>query len=139
MKPVRLTLAASLGLFLCWSPVRSQSPAPTVDFNRDVHTIIAAKCLACHSAEKRSGGLSLATYTDVIDGGRSGAAVRPGNSAGSLLMARITGTTAPQMPLGLPPLSEAEIATIRTWIDQGARATQREVGSTADPGKADGS
>src|SRR6202000_1502865 len=113
------TIAASALAVLCWS----QSNPATVDFDRDVHTIIAAKCLICHSAEKRSGGLSLATYSDVLDGGRSGAAVRPGNSAGSLLVHRITGTTAPQMPFSLPPLSDAEIATIRLWIDQSARAT----------------
>jgi hypothetical protein len=101
----------------------SQNAAPTVDFARDVHPIIATRCLGCHSAEKRSGGLSLATYSDVIDGGRSGAVVRPGNSANSLIMARITGATQPQMPFGLDPLTPEQIATIRTWIDQGARET----------------
>ena len=118
----RKTLAALLVL-LCSSPARlsSQNAPATVDFDRDVHTIIAAKCLACHSAEKRSGGLSLATYADILDGGRNGGTVRPGNSAGSVIVQRITGTTAPQMPLGFPPLSDAEINTIRTWIDQGAR------------------
>lgn len=127
---VRLTAAAGLLILLCFSPERLVSqnslpgvPPATVDFDRDVHTILAAKCLMCHSAEKRSGGLSLATYADVLDGGRSGGTVRPGKSADSVLMMRITGATAPQMPFGFPPLSEAEINTIRTWIDQGARAT----------------
>jgi hypothetical protein len=119
MSPVRLVTAASLALFLGWS----QDAAPKVDFAREVHPIIATHCLGCHSAEKRSGGLSLATYADVIDGGRSGAVVRPGNSANSLIIARITGTTQPQMPFGLAPLSPEQIATIRTWIDQGARET----------------
>jgi hypothetical protein len=124
--PVRTTLAAAGLLILLWStPARlaSQNSPATVDFDRDIHTILAAKCLACHSAEKRSGGLSLATYSDVLDGGRSGAVVKPGNSAASLIILRLTGATQPQMPFGLPPLSEAEINTIRTWIDQGARAT----------------
>ncbi len=130
--PVRLTAAAGLLVLLWSSPGRlaSQNTAPMVDFDRDVHTILATKCLACHSAEKRSGGLSLATYSDVLDGGRSGGAVRPGNSAGSLILQRITGATAPQMPFGLPPLSEAEVNSIRVWIDQGARATP-----TSDPAR----
>ena len=122
-------IAAATGVvaLLCVLPGRlasqdAQQPA-TIDFDRDVHTIIATRCLMCHSAEKRSGGLSLETYADVLDGGRSGAAVRPGNSAASLIIHRITGTTAPQMPFGLEPLSTAEINTIRAWIDQGARAT----------------
>ena len=54
---------------------------PTIDYQQQVHTILAAKCLICHSAERRSGGLSLAAYADVLDGGRSGAAIRPGDSA----------------------------------------------------------
>src|SRR4051794_25204131 len=120
LKLFRLTAAGSLLAIFCWS---QQNGPVTVEFDRDVHTILAAKCLTCHSAEKRSGGLSLATYADVLDGGRSGAAVRPGNSAASLIVHRITGTAAPQMPLALPALMPAEITTIRTWIDQGARAT----------------
>ena len=94
-----------------------------IDYARDVHPILAAKCFSCHSQEKRSGGLSLGTYTDVLEGGRSGAAIKPGSAAASLLVERATGEMQPQMPLGGPPLSAAEIATLRTWIDQGARAT----------------
>jgi hypothetical protein len=62
-----------------------------VDYQQQVHTILAAKCLSCHSSERRSGGLSLAAYADALDGGRSGAAIRPGNSAGSLLVQCIIG------------------------------------------------
>jgi len=123
---LKRTLAVAGLIVLLWfSPSRlsSQNKPATVDFNRDIHTILATKCLACHSAEKRSGGLSLATYADVLDGGRSGAVVRPGNSANSLIIQHLTGSVEPQMPFGLPPLSEAEIGTIRAWIDQGARAT----------------
>jgi uncharacterized protein DUF1549/uncharacterized protein DUF1553/cytochrome c len=99
------------------------NPPPTIDYQQQVHTLLAAKCLSCHSAERRSGGLSLTAYADALDGGRSGAAIRPGDSAGSLLMMRITGEVAPQMPLGRPALSAGEIATIRRWIDEGARET----------------
>jgi len=102
---------------------QAASPSPTVDYQPHVHTILSAKCLRCHSAERRSGGLSLAAYVDVLEGGRSGAAIRPGNSTGSLLMSRITGNIAPRMPLNAPELSAEEIATIRAWIDEGARET----------------
>jgi hypothetical protein len=67
--------------------------------------------------------LSLASYGDALEGGRNGAAVRPGDSAGSLLVRRITGDVAPSMPLGKAALSAGEIATIRAWIDEGARET----------------
>ncbi len=95
----------------------------TVDYQNQIHTILAAKCLSCHSAERRSGGLSLAAYADVLEGGRSGGSLRPGDSAGSLIVQRITGEIAPAMPLGRPALSPGEIATIRGWIDEGARET----------------
>ncbi len=101
----------------------SQSPAPLVDYDRDVHTILANRCLACHSQEKRSGGLSLAAYEDIVNGGRTGAAVKPGNSADSLLFQRITGVVQPRMPYGGEPLGEKEVGTLRQWIDQGARPT----------------
>src|SRR5437868_6617552 len=75
-----------------------------IDSDRQVHPILAAKCVVCHSQEKRSGGLSLANWRDTLDGGRSGATVRPGNSASSLLLKRITGENEPRMPLGGDPL-----------------------------------
>jgi hypothetical protein len=101
--------------------VFSQIPPSMVDFDRQVHPILAAKCFSCHSQEKRSGGLSLAAYSDALNGGRSGAAVKPGDSGASLMVRRITGEMQPRMPLGGEPVSAAEIATIRSWIDQGAR------------------
>jgi uncharacterized protein DUF1549/uncharacterized protein DUF1553/cytochrome c len=104
------------------------NPAPTIDYQQQVHTILAARCLSCHSAERRSGGLSLAAYIDVLEGGRSGAAIRPGDAAGSLLMQRLTGQVGPPMPLNMPALSAGEITTIRLWIDEGARET---IGSAA--------
>jgi hypothetical protein len=115
------------GLLLAGS-LWAQAP---VDFQRQVHPILAAKCVSCHSAEKRSGGLSLGTLKDVLDGGRSGAAVKPGASAESLLVRRSSGEVAPRMPLAGPALSDAELATLRSWIDQGARATPTSAAAKA--------
>ena len=94
-----------------------------VDYERQVRPILESSCSECHSQDKRKGGLSLATYADVLEGGRNGAAVRPGNSAGSLIVHRVNGDTEPQMPKDELPLDAASIALIRLWIDQGARAT----------------
>jgi hypothetical protein len=92
-----------------------------VDYNRDVHPILATRCFVCHSGDKRSGGLSLATYEDVLQGGRSGAAITPNDAKSSLLMLRVTGENAPRMPMGGTPLAPEEVATLRAWIDEGAR------------------
>ena len=87
-----------------------------------MHPILAAKCFACHSGDKRSGGLALDNYADVLKGGRNGAAVIPGESKSSLLVERAAGQIAPQMPLAGPKLTPAELAAIRAWIDEGARS-----------------
>ena len=39
-----------------------------VDYGRDIHAIFAAHCLVCHNADKRSGGLSLGAYQDILAG-----------------------------------------------------------------------
>lgn len=101
----------------------SLAAADRIDFDRQIHPILAERCVICHSAEKRSGGLSLATLRDALDGGRSGATIKPGSSATSLLIERVTGEMQPRMPLGGDPLTDAQVALLRAWIDDGARAT----------------
>ena len=69
----------------------------------------------------KSGGLNLETYDGLMAGGRTGAAIVPGHGKESLIVQHLTGEVLPQMPNGLPPLPDSDIATIRLWIDQGAR------------------
>ena len=62
-------------------------------------------------------------FAGLLKGGESGeAAIVPGKPAKSYLLEQITpegGKAA--MPKDAPPLSETEIATIRKWIEQGAK------------------
>src|SRR5260370_545332 len=102
--------------------VCSLATAGAVDFTRDVHPILAEHCFTCHGGDKRSGGLSLKDYSEVLKGGRTGAAVLPGHSADSLLLKRVTAATSQMPPVG-NRLTPEEIATIRAWIDDGARET----------------
>jgi mono/diheme cytochrome c family protein len=104
-------------------PLPSQPAAARIDYQRQIRPILAKRCLECHSSDKRKGGLSLATYADALEGGRNGAAIRPGISATSLLVHRLTGEVEPQMPKDEDPLTDAELTLIRQWIDQGARET----------------
>ncbi len=65
------------------------------------------------------GKLKLESAAEILEGGVSGPAIIPGNSAGSLLVKRLLGTTdAPRMPLGAGPLQQEKVALIRAWIDQ---------------------
>lgn len=93
---------------------------PKTGYQRDVHAIFAAKCFACHGGDMRSGGLSLRDYDSVLEGGRSGAALVPGVPSESLLLRRVNGEVQPSMPPG-GKLSAAELATLQSWIAEGAR------------------
>jgi hypothetical protein len=125
----RVIGAAMLTGALIWTTAvmavapQTSARAGRIDFERQVRPIIEKRCLECHSQDKRKGGLSLATYGDALDGGRNGPAIRPGNSARSLLIHRVTGAVEPQMPKDEDPVTAAELALLRQWIDQGARAT----------------
>ena len=91
-----------------------------VDFARDVQPILKARCLSCHNPERHEAGLSVATRAALLKGGASGPALVPGSSRDSLLIQRITGFSAPVMPFASEPLTEAQIETLRDWVDQGA-------------------
>jgi len=113
-------LRLSLGAVCLAAAVGAQAPA--ADYERDIHPILAAKCFACHGGDKRSGGLSLRDYQSVLDGGRSGAVLVPGEPRESLLLKRVTGEMQPAMPPG-GKLSAIEIAALTAWIGEGARMT----------------
>ncbi len=90
------------------------------DFATAVHPILASHCAGCHGGEHPQAGLSFDSREAMLKGGRSGPAIVAGDSAGSLMVRRITGAVTPRMPMGGAALSAAEIAAIRQWIDSGA-------------------
>jgi hypothetical protein len=104
-----------------WILLAATVSAATVDYSRDVHPILAAKCFACHSGDKRSGNLSLANYSEIMRGGRTGKVVSPGVASESTLIQRVLGDGAPLMPPVGQKLEPNEVTLLREWIDQGAR------------------
>lgn len=99
---------------------RAQLSIP-VSFEHDVAPILKASCLRCHGAEQASGNLRLDTYNSMARGGRTGPLAVPRRPLQSLLLGRLMATNEQQrMPRGGARLSEAEIATIGRWIEQGA-------------------
>ena len=91
-----------------------------VDFARDVHPILVARCSGCHNGDRGQGGLSVNTRAELLKGGANGPSIAAGNSAGSLLIQRVAGKLLPRMPMSGEPLSSAEIATLSAWVDAGA-------------------
>jgi hypothetical protein len=102
---------------------RSEEPKGGIDFSRAVQPILTTRCIECHGPKKQENGLRLDHGAAVLRGGDSGPAVVAGKSAESLLLQAVMGTTdsVSRMPLKKPPLSEAEVAVLRRWIDAGAK------------------
>src|SRR5262245_24087054 len=87
------------------------------DFARDIRPILDAHCVACHGEKKQENGLRLDSGAAVLRGGDSGPSVIARKADESLLLQAVLGTsdTVSKMPLKKPPLSEAEVATLRRW------------------------
>ncbi len=115
---VQLALVAVVGAI---------EPAGTpgeVSYFKDVLPILRQKnCTGCHQPAKRGGEYEMTEFAALLKGGESGsAAVVPGHPGKSYLIEQITpkGGKA-DMPKDAAPLTDAQIATIRKWIEQGAK------------------
>ena len=95
---------------------------PSVSFENDVFPIFQSKINGCVSCHGGNGGLTLDTYTHLMQGGSVGPVVIPGNGEGSVIIKKLRGTAGfgSRMPLGGSPLPDATIALISLWITQGA-------------------
>lgn len=95
------------------------SVSTAIDFARDVVPIFEARCLECHGPEKVKGDLRL---DQPLDEGPEPHILVPGDPAASELFQRVTLPAADLdiMPAKGDPLSAAQIAVLRRWIEQGA-------------------
>jgi len=99
------------------------TPEQTAFFEQHIQPILANHCYDCHSTATSSDGqLRLDDRNAVLQGGKSGPAIIPGNPDESLLIKRILQEDArTRMPKGeSEPLSSAEVADLKAWIAQGA-------------------
>ncbi|MCE9533464.1 MAG: DUF1549 domain-containing protein, partial [Planctomycetes bacterium] len=102
----------------------NSAAAADVDYLREIKPLLAAHCTRCHGPLKQEGKLRLDTVPFMKRGGKQGAAIVPRRSTESLLIEMISGKGGLQMPpKGSGEKLEAnEIARLREWIDQGAKA-----------------
>src|SRR5262245_12910068 len=90
--------------------------------DKEAFFILKRKCLQCHGEAVQMSGLDLRTLETILKGGEKGPAIVPGNAEESRLYRRVAGLEKPAMPMvPLRPLTEQEIAVIKSWIDQGAK------------------
>lgn len=96
-----------------------------IDFTAQIEPILRERCYECHGEKKGRGKLRLHVRDLALKGGATGPLLVPGDSAKSYLVQRLLGEGGEdRMPLDEDPLSEAETALIRAWIDQGAHWPQ---------------
>ena len=105
----------------------------------DIIPILLRHCTICHNQRRREGGLDLRTKASMLQGGKSGPALVPGEPEKSPMLQRILARLMP--PLGVfdsgvtrPP--EPEIEKLRLWIAQGAPENEVQpdvAGTEPDP------
>ena len=96
--------------------------AADVDFAKDVQPVLRKNCFACHGAAMQTSGLRLDQGGAALKGGYGGAAIKPGDAAGSALIARVSGAAGvPVMPPAGARLTADQVKLLRQWIDEGAK------------------
>ena len=86
------------------------------DLEQEIQSLLQRRCLSCHGPKTKTAGLDLSTREGALKGGVSGAALKPGSPAQSLLLGRVLkGQMPPAAPL--PP---AEKELMQRWIESGA-------------------
>jgi WD40 repeat protein len=94
-----------------------------VSYDKEVEPILYKKCIACHSGPVKEAKLDLGSYEGLIKGGKRGASIIPGKGDTSRLYKSCGRTQKPLMPpKDEVPLTPEELALIKLWIDQGAKA-----------------
>ena len=103
--------------------VSSSTAAEPVSFMKDVAPILLRRCAGCHGDKKAEGGYRLHTFVYLLESGDSGEIPVDAEEADrSLLLQRIIEMDETiRMPQKDDPLSDGEVALIKTWIQQGAR------------------
>lgn len=123
MKPAVNFFVATLSVAIAWSPTLSTSGTepPSPSFRRDIRPIFNAHCVECHGGVKQAGDISFVQRDAALS------VIEPGNPEESILMDRVTSDDEFEImppPEHGAPLSEKEIATLRTWIREGAEWMQ---------------
>ncbi len=112
----------------------------------EVGEIIINTCAVsgCHNAQSKdaAGGLNLSSWEALFAGGRNNIAVVPYRPDQSIMLfftntdSTLGPTLEPTMPFEREPLTNAQVATLRNWILQGAPDCEGFVKFSDNPGRA---
>ena len=122
-----VTLAAVLGL-----AATAGAQNEPINFTDHIRPIMERACWNCHGEAAQLSDLDLSSRDGALEGGTKGPAIVPGRAEDSLLFRMVAGLDQPSMPMTGDPLSDAELAAVRTWIDEGAHWDTEAVTTAAD-------
>jgi len=121
MKPMHVPSAFAIalcGLWIAACPLALSA----ADFAKEIEPILIKRCSECHGPDKQKADLRLDTRAAALKPAKSGKiALVPGKASTSEILLRVTSTDPDEV---MPPkggrLSDAEVAALRKWIDDGA-------------------
>ena len=115
---MRIILSTAL-MFVTVTAVSADEKNPT--YADDAAPIFKQHCYSCHGLDNQKADLDLSSYSNMMLGGSSGEVVKPGDADGSRLYALTSHAEKPEMPPKADKIPEAQLVTLKLWIDQGAR------------------
>ena len=121
------------------APTPDQEAARVDFFEKKIRPLLSDHCYACHSAEtKPAGGLRVDDRNGLLGGGDTGPAVVPGHPEKSLILERIHHSDPKKrMPKEGDLLTEAEVADLTTWIQDGVAWPRERIPASLGKNRAD--
>jgi WD40 repeat protein len=113
-------------------PIADLKRSEPVDFDREVRPFLSDNCLSCHCQTTTKGGLNMETPELMLKGGDTGPAIVPQKGSDSLLLQAAAHV---DNDLTMPPrdnkakaknLTSQQLALLKLWIDQGAKASPKK-------------
>lgn len=106
-------------------------PAAELDFYRDIYPFLKVNCISCHNKTTTKADLNMETPELMLKGGETGPGIVTGKGAESLVVLASMHQHDMEMPpgnnkSGAVDLTPAQVALLRQWIDQGAKASVQE-------------
>src|SRR6516162_3635124 len=120
----RIAFTMIVGMLIAPGVIRAAdkpaAAAKKTTYEEHVLPVLRDSCVGCHGPDKKRGGLAVLTFTELMQGGSSGAVVKPGDPDGSRLFLLMAHKAEPAMPPKAPKLEQAKLDVVQRWIAEGA-------------------
>ncbi len=120
LRRLLIVSAICCGLLAPGTAWSQHSPKPEIEFTRTIKPILEAKCYECHGPSMRSGGVRFDQRDAVVGGGYTQQPLLGGTLQTNEIYRRVASADVSyRMPKGKPPLTAAELALFRRWVEAG--------------------